>query len=269
MSDIDSKVPLRGGESLIIHHAAPQQGKNSFYGFALAKSGSTMLTRILDFMCEANGVAVVNVEDALFAAGANLTYLTPECSPLFEQEGCGFIGFRHFPTTLKLPLLEQRQKIMLIRDPRDMLVSLYFSHRNSHPIPKNGPGKVSMEAERSRLLSMSIDQYVLERGPSVLASIKEYRPVTSGTHVMLRRYEDIIFSKDAYIRELEEFLELPLRADQRARLREQVDLRPEHEDPTQHVRRVTPGDHIEKLSPETVVRLNELFYEVLAQFEYA
>jgi hypothetical protein len=43
---------------------------------------------------------------------------------------------------------------------------------------------------------------------------------------------------------------------------------PENERPNQHVRRAIPGDHIDKLNPETIDQLNLIFDEVLLRYGY-
>lgn len=48
-----------------------------------------------------------------------------------------------------------------------------------------------------------------------------------------------------------------------------MDRRPAQERPDKHVRRVTPGDHREKLQPATIARLNEAFGDVLERFGYS
>jgi hypothetical protein len=43
---------------------------------------------------------------------------------------------------------------------------------------------------------------------------------------------------------------------------------PDEERPTEFVRRVSPGDHIDKLSPATIARLNELLRQPMDLLGY-
>jgi predicted HAD superfamily phosphohydrolase len=44
---------------------------------------------------------------------------------------------------------------------------------------------------------------------------------------------------------------------------------PAEENPAQFVRRVTPGDHLEKLDAATIAALDDILHEELRRFGYA
>ena len=46
------------------------------------------------------------------------------------------------------------------------------------------------------------------------------------------------------------------------------DIRPEVEDISKHIRKGTPGDHVNKLRPETITKLNDIFCETCAFYGY-
>jgi hypothetical protein len=48
-----------------------------------------------------------------------------------------------------------------------------------------------------------------------------------------------------------------------------ADVRPDVEEPTAFIRKVTPGDHREKLRPGTIAKLNSVFEDEMRLFGYA
>ena len=83
------------------------------------------------------------------------------------------------------------------------------------------------------------------------------------------RYEDVIFEKRRWLSELVELVGLEVDEEVIHSIADKHDVRPEVEDERRHVRRVTPGDHKEKLQQKTIDRLNGLFADQLDRFGYA
>ena len=67
---------------------------------------------------------------------------------------------------------------------------------------------------------------------------------------------------------MSDHLGLGLKPGQCKRAAERTDPVPTVENKAAHVRKATPGDHLEKLKPETIERLNAIFAEELAYFDY-
>ncbi len=68
--------------------------------------------------------------------------------------------------------------------------------------------------------------------------------------------------------DLTQYLRIPLRDGQATAVAAQQDIIPDEEDPTKHVRRARPGDHREKLQPETIAYLDDAFRDILAKYDY-
>ncbi len=175
------------------------------------------------------------------------------------------MGWRRYPQDEHLLLTPDSRTFLLIRDPRDMATSLYFSLRFSHTTA--GVAGPSVEASRSRLQSIEIDSYVLGQAPVLLARFREYAPLQK-TNLMLRRYEDIIFDKQAFLADLCRHFEIDLKRPVLARLVKTIDKQPETENIHAHVRQVAPGDHRRKLKPETIEKMNAILSEVLTAYDY-
>ncbi len=79
---------------------------------------------------------------------------------------------------LQSPLYHQSRKILLVRDPRDALVSECFSIAYSHGLPEAAPGEGGAREEflalRAAALASSIDATVLRRAGPMNRAFMEY-----------------------------------------------------------------------------------------------
>ena len=70
-----------------------------------------------------------------FNLGIRAPQAPASTSRIFLDRGYCYGGFRFLPESFEIPILGQVKSLLLVRDPRDMLVSHYFSTRSSHPAP--------------------------------------------------------------------------------------------------------------------------------------
>jgi hypothetical protein len=131
-----------------------------------------------------------------------------------------------------------------------------------------GRGNEAVAAARTQLAHVEIDDFVLRNSSNGLRWFATYERGLVGSNLLLRRYEDVIFDKFRFFGDVCRHLGLDIREPHLARVADQLDIRPTKEDPYKHVRRVTPGDHREKLKPETSEKLNEIFATVIKQYGY-
>jgi hypothetical protein len=243
---------------------APTPGLRSAYAFAYWKSGSTLLDRMLLAYCELTRVAYFSLFGQAFRQGVNTMDVAGDAGVCFTQEGYVFSGFRHYPA-FDLPLGDAQPIILLVRDPRDMLVSLYFSVTKSHVIPD---GNENLMKARQHSAAMSIDAFVLERVPTYINAYRRYTQKLAEKPVTLFRYEDVVFHKEEWLKQLVEVLELPYRQRSISRVARQLDIVPATEDDAQHIRKVHPGDHKVKLQPATIEKLTADLAPFLSAYGY-
>jgi tetratricopeptide (TPR) repeat protein/lipopolysaccharide biosynthesis glycosyltransferase len=182
-------------------------------------------------------------------------------------------GLRAVPTAMAgHPTFRDGPKILLVRDPRDALVSLYFSDAYSHPIPARteaaSPTTDLMERLRRDALNSGIDDFVLRRAVWMRRDFLSYLGVARRPETMVVRYEDYIFRKPELVRLIARQFGLTVEDAQIDEMMIWADLRPATEDPSAFVRRVTPGDHRNKLRPETIAALDELLQPAMEAFGY-
>jgi len=242
------------------------------YAFSLPKAGSVLLDSILRTLSERVGVTYVSLMGDFFGLGLAEKNIPSEASKVFADNGYCFGGFRAFPKTFEIPNLATRKSIFLLRDPRDMLVSHYFSMRSSHP----DPGKILTTSRQSlprrdKALALSVDQYALDLADFYARHLARYMKVLGENRdcFTVFRYEDVIFKKRAWVADICDAFgwDVPKRTVNK--IADKNDVVPRGENEARHIRQVTPGDGMRKLQPETIEKLNELFETQLSYFGYS
>ena len=243
----------------------------SVFLVGLPKAGSTLLNRLMMPITKAAGLSFVGLQETMFRMGVAPQHTPAAVNAGFAPSGYAFGSFRSLPGGVELPSYAADRTILLVRDPRDMLVSLYFSLARSHAPPGKIVGDetaATFEDHRRQINSMSIDAFALSK---VAVVIDQYATVTaklSAISHQLHRYEDIIFDKLSWARDMVAYLGLSVSTAVLERAVNANDIRPDVEDQARHVRKVVPGDHREKLRLETITELNARLGPILRQYGY-
>ncbi|PRY20243.1 sulfotransferase domain-containing protein [Aliiruegeria haliotis] len=242
------------------------------FAFSIHKCGSTMMHSMIGEVCKEASIPAISVPDILFNAGylGGAWQSDEELLPAFQRRIL-YYGFRNLPRLLSSPEvgLKKCRFVLLVRDPRDALVSQYFSwgsKKGSHRVPEKNAQKFIQNMARNE--NLELDEYVLQSAGQLKAKFEGYRTGLDFDQGLLRRYEDVYFDKKTFLGEVFDHLGLDVDQEIINRVAEKADIRPEKEDPTKHIRKGTPGDHREKLQPETIGKLNDLFRETGAFFGY-
>ncbi len=239
---------------------------------SVRRSGSSIFENITHAMSNANHrhhVAITTFFDADIPAP---DWQSDPALKRLIAPGNVYGVFRDMPVALlDDELFVAGPRLMLIRDPRDALVSEYFAMAYSHPIPDSalGPGGLGhvIKELRTRANEEPIDDFVVRRCKPMARTLLRYQPiVNAGT--TLYRYEDVILNKRDWILDMLGVLGWELHPDELANILEWADVKPEQENPGALLRRVTPGDHLEKLRPDTIERITEALAPAMTLFGY-
>lgn len=232
-----------------------------------------MLNEILIYLAQRNDANWVSIPDDLFLknidfAGDYSSYIPDR----LIQPGNVYGGFRSFPRSLVAnKVFQDGRKVLLVRDPRDALVSQYYSFATSHYIPEGdeqtGPRR-DLKRVRKEVGTMTIDEFVIQQAPSMNEAMLSYRPILADAQLLVLRYEDIIFNKSELLTIICEHFDWQLGEQDRTDILYHVDIRPTAEDPSQFIRKVTPGDHLQKLQPGTITKVNRLVKEAMDTYAY-
>jgi hypothetical protein len=266
-------VKIPGAPPVIFEVNAQGRGKPVFV-MGIRKCGSTMLNQICRALANLNSVNFVDVAGTFFqhniAVGG---WVRNESVRKLLRSGNVYAGFRNMPWCLQdtTPFINAR-KIFLVRDPRDALVSEYFSNAYSHQIPDAkddyAGARGQLLVQRKKALESPIDAYVRERARLMLRTFLEYRSIYEDPSALKLKYENIVFDKRGMISDIVAYLKWTCAEPAVAKILDRFDVRPEVEDQTSFIRKVTPGDHKEKLSAETISFLNRELAEALEIYGY-
>lgn len=156
--------------------------------------------------------------------------------------------------------------LFMVRDPRDILVSSYYSSAFTHPLSPVAEIREQQLRERAEVQAMTLDDYALlqaeERRRDFACLHDLYTACSRG---VLLRYEDMVEDFDGFAEGLCTYLDIRPRVlrnlERRSRPRRNADT-------SQHRRSGKTRQFRDTLSPETISRLNEQFGETLRLFGY-
>lgn len=239
----------------------------SFFVFSVPKSGSTLLMQMLMDVCKQKKIPVVDLATEIFNLGIQPTMLTKDINTIWKEQGYAYLGFRSFFPAIDFDF-NQTKNILLVRDPRDMLVSLYFSIKYSHVEPADAGSGNSIRINRERLKTVDINQSVLEMAKTYKKYFQDYLTKLPTETTRVYRYEDVIFKKKEWLEDMLAFLNIELPIQTIRKIANKYDIRPGKEDPHKHIRQIVPGNYKSHLKPATVEKLDDLFKPIMEYFLY-
>jgi hypothetical protein len=266
-------VPIEGKADLKFDVADDADG-DVYFSLSVRKSGSTMLHKIVNALARRNGVNSVDVPGTFFRHGMRVADWVKADLQEILKPGNIYIGYRSFPTNMAgYPLFQSAKKILMFRDPRDALVSQYFSDAYSHSLPSRDTetGRKAAEAfekKREEVRATSIDDYVVKNAKAIETTLLAYAAMLKDPTCLCLRYEDYVFQKKRLIYKILQHFEWSCPPGIIEGLLKHIDEIPEVEDTARFVRRVIPGDHRNKLKPEAIRRLNNQLKESMRVFDY-
>lgn len=160
-------------------------------------------------------------------------------------------------------------KVILVRDPRDILVSMYFSfganHERSHGFSPNPQVKEYQEQRIKMIENLSIDEYVVAESEVLKEKYLKLNQLLKLKNSIVLRYEDLINDFDGFYAQLSSVL--PLRAGVEQDM--YIETRPNLlENPLAHKRSGKTYNFGEKLKDETCQVLAKNHFDTLQQFNY-
>jgi|GEM_PF-2000544 len=245
------------------HSSAP-----SVVFVTMHKAGSVIANTLLARLLMDEGMARVDIAGEAFRAGLKEWLYCVERSHLLATPGYYFGAFRG-TYVRKFKDLSRNRLIVQLRDPRDCIVSLYYSYRISHGPPGDGPTRRVFDKVREHLRDMSIDEFALRnikhyrKRVAVLEAVMAQYP----NHVLVK-YEDMVGNFEHWLQRICTFLPVAPPEQTLVELRRLADFRVSGEDEHRHRRQVTPGDFRRKLQPATQAALTNGLGRQLALFGY-
>ena len=247
----------------------------SLLHFSVNKSATQYVKSIVNRCSAATGLVNVGIHD--YAFKSDFPYLDKLSAEemeayqhIFKPSGYTYSVFGGMIDGI--PDLEKYLVILMVRDPRDVLVSGYFSIAYSHVEPALGTEKYDdFLKNRANAQAMSIDDYAIAQCDAVYETYSRYKQLLLERHpsVYLTRYEDMIDDFETWLRALISYCQFQVEPSLlNSLIEENEQLRPSRENVKRHIRKGRAGDYKEKLKAETINYIETKLAPVLLSFGY-
>jgi hypothetical protein len=249
----------------------PPDDKDSVYTVALHKSGSVLFDNIVKAICKASHRSCLDIEVQLFRQGLNFSHCDHLLLDFCGRSGFVYSGFRGLWQLMLLRRFRDSNKLMLVRDPRDIAISFYHSMAKSHTVPEGAVRDVIM-AQRNRAQAQGPSDYVLNGGvDGVLHNFNAFAQISrnkSSGPWRVYRYEDVIYTKLDWAKDIASHLQVELPEETIKAIVAKEDVFPETEDPSKHIRRVHPGGYRDALTADAIAHIENYCAGAMTVFGY-
>lgn len=248
----------------------PRVDRPSVIHFSINKSATQFVKRILFAAAHDTGLIPVNFSS--YAAWSSTPYLDADNDAAVELAHRAFCPIGHVYSPFGglvrgINQIDSYRVLLLVRDPRDVLTSEYFSTAFSHPLP-GSPLKRKLLLERRAIAkSVGIDHYVQLRAEALLRTYRSYKSLLTMDNVLVTNYEGMIADFQGWLDAILAFTGLTLAPARRVEIVNESRQRANGNVRSKR-RQVLPGDHVRQLKPATVRELTSRLEEALGSFGY-
>lgn len=244
--------------------------------FSVNKSATQYVKSVIQKCSSANGLTNVRMNEYAFMS--DFPYLNKlsaqelqQYQHVFKPKGYTYSVFGGMIDGILN--LDQYLVVLMVRDPRDVLVSGYYSVAYSHPEPAYGTEKYkNFLKDKSFAQQATVDEYALAQCERVYETYERYRTLLLNKHpnMYITKYEDMVSNFEEWLQSVAAYCQFELSNELRNQLiEENQQLRPKSEDVNKHIRKGKAGDYKEKLKPETIDAIESKLSPLLAAFGYS
>jgi hypothetical protein len=239
---------------------------SSIIHFSLNKAATQYTKKILRECVIENGMVPAHINEyAFYTKFPYLTGLSAEemvkFSHIFKPNGYFYSAFGGFVPGISE--MDKYKVILMVRDPRDILVSWYYSIAFSHSIPPITSNRhEEYIRKRKKAQEVTIDDHVISESDRVFNILNRYQTdlLDLFPHVYLTSYEKMTSNFEGWLKDLLDACELEISSQTFQKLVEDnKQLQPKEENKYKHIRKGKPGDYLDKLQPGTIEYLNNKF----------
>ena len=253
MTKIVRRLELSNGNKKDIILPEPSNElRPSCFAFSLHKAGSTLMNGMLEDYSKSTFISIINIPKIVAIAKlGDATCITRESfDGIYCQNGYLYSGWRNYSKCLGGVDFSLTRNVLLVRDPRDRLVSQYFSFGRSHRVPRKGSNRSLFLAARKYARSRNIDEYAISQINWIQRHWNLYHCRLSPSATRIYRYEDVIFRKEEWLADIVDFFTLSYDEKRIKKIARAYDVHPIKENPNAHIRQVSPGNYNKHLSSE-------------------
>lgn len=253
------------------HHASSSH--RSIIHFSVNKAATTYTKSILSRCATENGIVPVDINGYAFNSNFPfLDHLTVQemerYRHIFKASGYLYTVFGGMVEGIQD--LDEFLTVLMVRDPRDVLTSSYFSIAHSHNPPRRGNKVDNFIERRTYARQVDIDQFVTSESERLRRVYQRYlNLLVKRPKVYITTYEEMISDLQTWLDGLLAYCKLKISPQLKQQLSEEaLRSRPRKENVSKHIRQTLPGDHQRKLQAETIAHLNSVFSNILREFNY-
>lgn len=247
----------------------PKTGPQSALFFTIHKCASTFTKRAIEYLATRKlNLRHINMARYYWRMqdGDAYHHIQANAGRVFHPNGF-FYGPLRQP--LDIPDMDRFRTVLMLRDPRDVLTSFYYSVTISHGVPPTRQARDQFLEVRKQWAGSTVDEFVLGWLPEFQRRYEGYLRLRAETGCPLLKYEDMLADFGQWASDLGDALGTTLTASDVERLQSMGGFeRDLSESASRHVRQREPGDHLRKLEPETVDRITDQLLPVLEGFGY-
>ena len=233
--------------------------------FTVHKAASMFIYKVCHDLAKVRGLNYYSVNHNKFSR----YYFDTEETDLTDlanwdnRTGC-FAPLRYY---FDIPPQLDAQTILHLRDPRDVLVSLYFSEAYSHNVFK---GVFDLNpAEREKIVTAGIDRYVLNHADTFNQKYTECQALLTKPGSIFVTYETLVLNFPEWLEKVARGFAIDNpKFIQKLSKKYAGEFAIKKENIHAHKRKIVPGDYREKLAAETIAQLNAIFAENLQRYGY-
>jgi hypothetical protein len=260
--NILNKADFNGGIKPDVLHS-------SIIFYSLERSGSTFVMSLLKRLIQDIGNQWIPLDDYSWKIRTQVDCNPEQIRTIFKLYGYCYACIRD-PRDWSFLDVSSYQKLLILRDPRDVLTSSYFFFGLGHSLPRdNSIRRKAMLGLKVEALRSTIDDYVIKVMPKYIEIYQFYiQMMIDQPDIVFLTYEQMVGSFDFWLDTLIAGLRLDINPHLMDQIKHEANFVIEKEDIYDHKRQVEPGDHRRKLRPETIEILNASFAEILDTLGY-
>lgn len=249
--------------------------KNSILVYCHHKAASTFVSKMLSSINN-NDLVHIDLSGYLSTYQKNIDDFENHEDFFITKETSLFLKKGHIYGPLRKPInteyINQFKSIYFIRDPRDSIISYYYSMAYSHPLPEKRHSKTYKRFldHRENLKKMNINDFASSIGK------KFYKQVFSGfinqinssnANSLIIKYEDLRENTDSALRKIESFMDIRFS-------KEDIEIFTNEMIPNEKIRKMShkrsglSKQYIKELDIKTIEFLNTEFRKELEFFKY-
>jgi hypothetical protein len=235
--------------------------KTSIIFFTVHKCVSSYVKRIIKLLAEDAGMIHLDFESYFKKNESKKFSDIIFMETVFKKQGYYYGSFKAYRN---IPNLEEYKIVLMLRDPRDILVSQYLSM-----YPKNSIYLQGVNEIQRKNTFISIDDYVLESAYILKTIYEAYCSKFIGkNNVLFFQYEDMLFNYDHWIEKLSKHIELDVNHKLIRSIKNNDNFSTSLKKEYIYKTILKPGEYRDNLKKSTIKKLNDVFEKLDSKLDY-